>query len=70
MKEIIFENMTTNYHLLPRSSPAREVLRQKGQFWTPEWVAKAMVAYVLKDGADTIFDPAVGTGVFFLTAKK
>ncbi|OGP58464.1 MAG: hypothetical protein A2V67_02535 [Deltaproteobacteria bacterium RBG_13_61_14] len=62
--------MAPQHQILPRSGPEREALRKKGQFWTPEWVAKAMVAYVLKDGADTIFDPAVGTGVFFLTAKK
>ena len=30
----------------------REILRQKGQFWTPDWVAEAMVAYVLGGGSD------------------
>jgi len=29
-----------------------------------------MVAYVLQDKADCLFDPAVGPGVFFLSAKK
>jgi len=47
----------------------REKLRQKGQFWTPAWVAEAMVAYVLRDGARCLFDPAVGAGAFFLAAQ-
>lgn len=55
---------------LPRNGPAREALRERGQFWTPGWVAEAMVAYVLADGARTIFDPAVGAGAFFKAAKK
>ncbi len=54
---------------VPPTGPARESLRAKGQFWTPDWIADAMVAYVLLGGADTIFDPAVGAGVFFRSAK-
>ncbi|TDA67452.1 MAG: SAM-dependent methyltransferase [Clostridia bacterium] len=54
---------------LPSAGPEREALREKGQFWTPEWVAEAMVAYALAGGADHIFDPAVGGGAFFLAAK-
>src|SRR5262245_7252919 len=49
---------------------AREALRGKGQFWTPQWVAEAMVAYCLADGAESVFDPAVGAGVFFIAAKE
>ncbi|MEM3389723.1 MAG: N-6 DNA methylase [Thermoproteota archaeon] len=48
----------------------REIRRQKGQFWTPEWVAEAMVAWVLAGGAKELFDPAVGPGVFLLAAKR
>ncbi|MCS6872597.1 MAG: N-6 DNA methylase [Anaerolineae bacterium] len=48
----------------------REVLRQKGQFWTPDWLADAMVAYVLERDGQTIFDPAVGAGAFFRAAKR
>ncbi len=55
-------------YVLP-SGPARESLREKGQFWTPEWIADAMVAYVLTDETDTIFDPAVGAGAFLRSAK-
>lgn len=47
----------------------REALRAKGQFWTPDWVADAMVAYCLGDGAATLFDPAVGAGAFFRAAR-
>ncbi|MGQ9555019.1 MAG: HsdM family class I SAM-dependent methyltransferase [Anaerolineae bacterium] len=54
---------------LPSNGPKREALRQKGQFWTPAWVAEAMVGYVVAGGSDSIFDPAVGAGAFFLAAK-
>ncbi len=33
---------------LPATGPQREALRQKGQFWTLDWVAQAMVSYVLQ----------------------
>jgi len=46
------------------------LLREKGQFWTPDWIAEAMVEYVLLDNASEIFDPAVGAGAFFRAAKK
>lgn len=54
---------------LPRAGVAREGLREKGQFWTPDWVAEAMVGYVLSAGSDHVFDPAVGAGAFFRAAK-
>lgn len=56
--------------VLPRNGEKREALRVKGQFWTPAWVADAMVAFVLRDGATQIFDPAVGEGAFFHAAKR
>ena len=49
---------------LPRTGPEREALREKGQFWTPDWVAEAMVGYVLQDSPGHVFDPAVGAGAF------
>lgn len=54
---------------LPSSGPVRKALQEKGQFWTPAWVAEAMVAYVLGRGAPCLFDPAVGAGAFFKAAK-
>lgn len=54
---------------LPPSGPEREALREKGQFWTPDWVAEAMVGYVLAGGGESIFDPAVGGGAFFRAAR-
>ena len=54
---------------LPRSGPAREALREKGQFWTPDWVARAMVAYAFAGGCDVLLDPAVGAGAFFRAAR-
>jgi adenine-specific DNA-methyltransferase len=56
--------------ILPSDWAARESLREKGQFWTPQWVAEAMVAYCLADDSDSIFDPAVGAGAFFIAAKE
>lgn len=54
---------------LPNDWNKREILRDKGQFWTPSWVAEAMVAYV-SEGTDLIFDPATGRGAFFEALKK
>ncbi|NJM55154.1 MAG: N-6 DNA methylase [Verrucomicrobiae bacterium] len=59
-----------NIAALPSSGPAREALRAKGQFWTPEWIADAMTGYVLADGASQLLDPAVGAGVFFRSALR
>ena len=61
--------MNVAHQHVPRAGPARESLREKGQFWTPPWIADAMVAYVLMGEGDTIFDPAVGAGAFFHSAK-
>ncbi len=52
------------------SGAARERLRSKGQFWTPDWVADAMVSFVLADGSHELFDPAVGGGAFFRAARR
>ncbi len=54
---------------LPAGGPVRKALQEKGQFWTPAWVAEAMVAYALAQGASHLFDPAVGAGAFFKAAK-
>jgi methylase of polypeptide subunit release factors len=62
--------MVSSHQVLPNSGPAREALREKGQFWTPDWVADAMVAYVLHVDTDHVFDPAVGTGAFLAAAKR
>lgn len=47
----------------------REALRKKGQFWTPDWVADAMVCYIAKD-RPCLFDPAFGAGAFALAAAR
>ncbi len=59
----------TERYGLPSSREARERLREKGQFWTPAWVAEPMTEYVLADRGGLLFDPAVGTGAFFRAAK-
>lgn len=48
----------------------RATLQHRGQFWTPEWVARAMAAYVLQPGVKTIFDPAAGAGALLIAAKR
>ena len=40
---------------LPHSWEEREKLRENGQFWTPSWVAEAMVQYVIS-GSNLISD--------------
>jgi adenine-specific DNA-methyltransferase len=47
----------------------REVLRDKGQFWTPQWIAKAMVAYAAQN-TSLLFDPATGNGAFLEALKS
>ncbi|MFN4293824.1 MAG: class I SAM-dependent DNA methyltransferase [Thermoflexales bacterium] len=59
----------SSVHRLPSSWEARELLREKGQFWTPDWVAEAMVEYALAGRGEMLFDPAVGAGAFFRAAK-
>lgn len=61
--------MTRRHQKLPASGPKREALRERGQFWTPDWVAEAMVAYVLAGASKSVFDPAVGGGAFLRAAK-
>ncbi len=58
------------HQVLRSSEKSRETLRQKGQFWTPEWVAEAMTYYVLLDKSPVLFEPAVGEGIFYKTAKQ
>lgn len=54
---------------LPTNWNDREKLRDKGQFWTPGWVAEAMVSYIAED-TELIFDPATGRGAFFEALKN
>ncbi|MEO6724869.1 MAG: N-6 DNA methylase [Blastocatellia bacterium] len=54
---------------VPTDWHTREGLREKGQFWTPDWIAEAMVEYALAGGSRKLFDPAVGAGAFFRAAK-
>ncbi len=58
-----------SHQKLPTEWGAREILRDKGQFWTPSWVAEAMVEYVSKD-TDLVFDPATGRGAFYEALLK
>jgi len=43
--------------------------KNKGQFWTPDWVADAMVAYMAKN-TKIVFDPATGAGAFLRALRK
>ena len=59
-----------NHQTLPPSGPAREALRKKGQFWTPQWLAKTMASWVVAERPATLFDPAIGPGTFFAAARE
>jgi hypothetical protein len=48
----------------------RETLQRRGQFWTPDWVGRAMARYVLSSGARRVVDPAVGAGALLISAKS
>jgi len=54
---------------IPNNFKDREELRNKGQFWTPPWVAKAMVEYVVNN-SNLLFDPATGKGVFLEALRE
>jgi adenine-specific DNA-methyltransferase len=58
-----------SHQKLPTDWNEREILRDKGQFWTPSWVADAMVAYV-SENTDLVFDPATGKGAFYEALLK
>jgi len=58
-----------SHQKLPTEWNQREILREKGQFWTPSWVAEAMVAYVAEN-TDLVFDPATGRGAFYEALLK
>lgn len=59
----------TSHQKLPADWHEREKLRDKGQFWTPDWIAEAMVSYV-SENTELVFDPATGRGAFFDAFKK
>ncbi len=61
--------MTILHQKIPKKWEEREKLRDKGQFWTPDWVAEAMVSYV-KNNVKTIFDPGTGGGAFLKALNK
>ena len=54
---------------VPTAWPEREALREKGQFWTPQWLVQAMAAWVVAEHPPMLFDPAVGPGTFFAAAR-
>lgn len=58
-----------SHQQLPTEWKEREILRDKGQFWTPSWVADAMVSYVAVN-TDLVFDPATGRGAFYEALLK
>lgn len=58
-----------SHQKLPTEWNEREILRDKGQFWTPNWAAEAMVAYVAEN-TDLVFDPATGRGAFYEALLK
>ncbi|HET6756685.1 MAG TPA: N-6 DNA methylase, partial [Burkholderiales bacterium] len=63
-------SVTTAPEKIPASGPRRRQLQEKGQFWTPDWIAAPMVSYVLGARPEVMLDPAVGAGVFFHAARE
>lgn len=55
--------LKVNQQIIPTNWNEREKLRNKGQFWSPDWITLPMVEYVSRN-SDLIFDPASGTGAF------
>jgi hypothetical protein len=55
---------------LPSVWREREALREKGQFWTPPWLAETMAAWVTEGSPPVVFDPAAGPGTFFAAARS
>lgn len=62
MPERVNQRIPTVWH-------KREALREKGQFWTPAWLAETMAAWVTANAPPVLFDPAVGPGTFFAAAR-
>lgn len=58
-----------SHQKLPTQWNEREILRDKGQFWTPGWVADAMISYVAEK-TNLVFDPATGRGAFYESLLK
>ncbi len=58
-----------SFQSLPSDRTEREELREKGQFWTPPWLAQIMASWVSEIMPETLFDPAVGPGMFFSAAR-
>jgi tRNA1(Val) A37 N6-methylase TrmN6 len=54
---------------LPATKEAREQLHEKGQVWTPTWLAEVLAGWVTAEQPDLVFDPAVGAGTFFAAAR-
>lgn len=48
----------------------RKILQHRGQFWTPDWIARPMARYVLGGSPSRVFDPAVGAGALLINAKR
>jgi adenine-specific DNA-methyltransferase len=61
--------MSIAAQVIPSNWHERESLREKGQFWTPDWVADAMIGYVAKE-TDIVFDPATGSGAFLAALRR
>jgi hypothetical protein len=55
---------------IPTVWQEREALREKGQFWTPAWLAETMAAWVTAKAPPILFDPAAGPGTFFAAARS
>ena len=53
-----------------RVAPSIENVRQKGQVWTPPWVADAMAEFLKDCSADSVLDPAMGPGALLAAVRR
>lgn len=50
--------------------PVSDERKQRGQFWTPDWLADVLVRYATAEGAATLLEPSVGAGALLLAARR
>ncbi len=53
-----------------KTAPSIENVREKGQVWTPPWVADAMATFLNQSSVDSVLDPAMGPGALLAAVRR